>query len=569
MLRRRKSAEHNFLFYLLMKKLLLILLVCLSYTLADAGVRSAFEMQKIAFSQLKSFRQTPSANSRLLSANQIICVDDAKAYSVYEVHDMGFVIVGKDTRLPEVLGYSKTAYDADNMPDGLKYWLSQVSEACAKGTPLTVRKRQVEPIEPFVTTRWGQEEPYNLLAPKLGSRSTPTGCVATAMAQAINYMQYPESAAFTGKYYLGENDETGNSGTVNSTYTYPLKMAYGQYVDADGVTQTMEYTNEEANAVATLMRDCGYAVEMQYTTSGSGAFMGDAGAALISKFKYPATNIKTYYRDYYAEDEWFDIVHTELANKNPVLYGGSDKQFGGHAFVFAGMDETGKVYVNWGWDGSQDGFYDILLLNPQLYYFTTGNDMVTGIRKTKELDCDKNIYQFLTDAPYTFKFLDKKNMSLTLNGSLYNAGVYSSRFNLDIVAENTETQEAVSIANIVERVSIQTFYGFQAGTDTTEYEQLAPGQYKLYIGVKRNSDSKWTLVRTIGGEVWYNISVASDGTVTLDETPVYTGITAPKVYTGVSKAAGRFKGTYDLQGRSVNSDYRGVMIKDGRKVLKR
>ena len=104
MLRRRKSAEHNFLFYLLMKKLLLILLVCLSYTLADAGVRSAFEMQKIAFSQLKSFRQTPSANSRLLSANQIICVDDAKAYSVYEVHDMGFVIVGKDTRLPEVLG---------------------------------------------------------------------------------------------------------------------------------------------------------------------------------------------------------------------------------------------------------------------------------------------------------------------------------------------------------------------------------------------------------------------------------------------------------------------------------
>jgi hypothetical protein len=83
-------------------------------------MRSGLEMQNIAFHKLKTINKQSPWSSRLLSANQIICVDDEREYSVYESHDIGFVIVGKNTLLPEVLGYSKSSYDADNIPPAMK-----------------------------------------------------------------------------------------------------------------------------------------------------------------------------------------------------------------------------------------------------------------------------------------------------------------------------------------------------------------------------------------------------------------------------------------------------------------
>ena len=536
----------------------------------SASTRSSLEMQTIAFHKLKAINKQSPWSSKLLSANQIICVDDEREYSVYESHDIGFVIVGKNTLLPEVLGYSKTSYDADNMPTAMKLWLSQVSDAASKRAVKSYAPKSVEAIEPFITTRWGQDKPYNNLTPTIGSKSTPTGCVATAMAQVINYVQHPKSAAFVGTYYVGENDETGKSGSVSSTYTFPYKNAYGDYIDANGIPQNAIYTEEEAAAIATLMRDCGYAASMQYTASSSGATLIDAAIGMTKNLKYPSNSVKFYMRNYYTVDEWFDIVRTELENKCPVIYGGSDKQFGGHAFVLGGMDENGKVYVNWGWSGSSDGFYDILLLNPLLYYFTTGNDMITGLRSS-ELSSDKNIYQFATDTPYTFTFNDNNTMDIQLTSGLYNLGTYSTRFNIAVVAEDTASKNIYTLATIVNRQSIPTFTGFGNQTvDSIPMEAtLLPGHYQLYIGVKRNSDASWTKVRSTGGEFFYNISVADNGKITYDATPVFSGISAPKAITTSAQTNKTFPGTYNLHGQKVNADYRGIVIKDGRKIIQR
>ncbi len=553
-----------------MRKLLLYLLFTLVLIPVSASMRSGLEMQNIAFHKLKTINKQSPWSSRLLSANQIICVDDEREYSVYESHDIGFVIVGKNTLLPEVLGYSKSSYDADNIPPAMKLWLSQVSDAASKKAVKYSAPKSVEAIEPFITTRWGQDDPYNKLTPTIGSKATPTGCVATAMAQVINYVQYPASASFMGTYYLGENDETGKSESVSSTYTFPYKTAYGDYIDADGKTQNSTYTDEEATAIATLMRDCGYAASMQYTLSASGTSLIDAALGMSSNFKYPSNSVKFYMRNYYTVDEWFDIVRTELENKCPVIYGGSDKQFGGHAFVLGGMDEDGKVYVNWGWSGSSDGFYDILLLNPLLYYFTTSNDMITGLRSTA-ISSDKNIYQFATDTPYTFTFNDNNTMDLQLTSGLYNLGTYSTRFNVAVVAEDTASKNVYTLATIVNRQSIQTFTGFGAQrVDSIPLEStLNAGHYQLYIGVKRNSDASWTKVRSTGGEFFYNITVANDGKITYDATPVFTGISAPKAITTSEKTSKTFPGTYNLHGQKVNADYRGIVIKDGRKIIQR
>ena len=238
--------------------------------------------------------------------------------------------------------------------------------------------------------------------------------------------------------------------------------------------------------------------------------------------------------------------------------------------MLGGMDENGKVYVNWGWSGSSDGFYDILLLNPLLYYFTTGNDMITGLRSSA-LSSDKNIYQFATDTPYTFTFNDNNTMDIQLTSGLYNLGTYSTRFNIAVVAEDTASKNVYTLATIVNRQSIQTFTGFGDQTvDSIPLEStLNAGHYQLYIGVKRNSDASWTKVRSTGGEFFYNITVANDGKITYDATPVFTGISAPKAITTSEKTSKTFPGTYNLHGQKVNADYRGIVIKDGRKIIQR
>ena len=79
-----------------------------------------------------------------------------------------------------------------------------------------------------------------------------------------------------------------------------------------------------------------------------------------------------------------DIVFMELSENGPVYYGGADMTMGGHAFVLHGYDSTGMVYVNWGWSGDDDGYYDISLLNPSYYKFRYYQDMIGGISSQKK-----------------------------------------------------------------------------------------------------------------------------------------------------------------------------------------
>ena len=82
-----------------------------------------------------------------------------------------------------------------------------------------------------------------------------------------------------------------------------------------------------------------------------------------------------------------DMVYRELSESGPIYYGGGDGWQGGHAFVLHGYRADGKVYVNWGWSGDDDGYYDIALLNPAGYSFKYQQDMIIGVKGApRELD---------------------------------------------------------------------------------------------------------------------------------------------------------------------------------------
>lgn len=113
--------------------------------------------------------------------------------------DGGFVIISGDDALPDVLGYSDNGrFATTNLPPALQVWLKDCSEAAKYAGEHHLPKHQPaktrgsgKSVGPLITTKWGQDAPYNNGYPQVNGINCATGCVATAMAQIINYHKHP------------------------------------------------------------------------------------------------------------------------------------------------------------------------------------------------------------------------------------------------------------------------------------------------------------------------------------------------------------------------------------------
>ncbi len=64
-------------------------------------------------------------------------------------------------------------------------------------------------MEPLVATHWGQTTPYwNACPTDAQGYNCHTGCVATAMAQVMNYHQWPDISQGTGTFIHPTNGST-------------------------------------------------------------------------------------------------------------------------------------------------------------------------------------------------------------------------------------------------------------------------------------------------------------------------------------------------------------------------
>ena len=115
----------------------------------------------------------------------------------------GFVIVSNDDRATPILGYSDNGtLDPDHMPCNMRAWLQGYADEIAwlkirssesnqsfQGSS-SRRSHSTADISPLMTTTWDQGEPYNNRCPLYESeKRAVTGCVATAMAQAMYYTE--------------------------------------------------------------------------------------------------------------------------------------------------------------------------------------------------------------------------------------------------------------------------------------------------------------------------------------------------------------------------------------------
>lgn len=282
----------------------------------------------------------------------------------YNIDGGGFVIVSGDERTIPVLGYSDNGQiDWQHMPENMRSWLTNYSQAihALGNAELGLGAQPINTgrvaIEPLLKTQWNQYEPYWNKCPfkeDMG-RMCLTGCVATAMAQVMNYHQWPKEACQSIPAY--------DVGITSIDHYDELPATTFDWDNMIPSYEKSSSTAEQQDAVATLMRYCGQSVQMlygAYESSTDGGLMADA---LKLYFDY---NPNLYYanRTYYGIDEWEDLIYQELAANRPVPYCGQTDQ-GGHCFVCDGYDGNGLFHINWGWNGDADGYFSLSLLNPK------------------------------------------------------------------------------------------------------------------------------------------------------------------------------------------------------------
>jgi hypothetical protein len=328
------------------------------------------------------------------------------------------------------------------------------------------------------------------------------------------------------------------------------------------------YTDEQANAVATLMLHCGVAVDMSYTASGSGAFGQEACLALKTYFRYNK-NARLYTRDYYSAESWMKLIYHELNQYGPIYYDGVSDGGGGHAFVLDGYDESGLVHINWGWGGKSDGFFDIALLNPPSYQFSIAQNMILNVSPDANIPYESQI------VAKELSFLKSKTSktSISISGKVYNAGAEGFTGTIACVLQNMETGD-ITVLRKTDEITIKpivngTYWLQPISLLANSVSSVSDGTYRLYVASRTAEDTQWQLVRPLEGQVNNFIVTKSPDGVTWQESTddlwsidVTTAIQTP--IATQSDASSRF---FDLQGREVKTPTRGLYIRNGKKVV--
>ncbi len=363
-------------------------------------------------------------------------------YYLYENADgEGWVIIAANDAVTPVLAYSETGhFRTDNMPSNIRHWMGLYDRFITKigadgvvageeakaewdGLRKSVRKAKAATVvSPLIETKWDQGSPYNNLCPGTGSDKAYTGCVATAMAQIMNYWKWPVNG--TGSHSYKPLDPNSDWGASSKRYTSTLSANFGnttydwanmrnKYTYISRFTkQYMEYatvTDDEKAAVATLMYHVGVACEMMYGNDddgGSGTYTLNYGdwsddqsiqSAIVKYFKYKKSGLTGYMRDGYtygrttyyekwSDEDWTAMVKAELDKGRPILYGGGDQDGGGHSFICDGYNSNDYFHFNWGWSGYSDGFFKLSSLTlgsggagGGSYEFSYNQDVLIGI----------------------------------------------------------------------------------------------------------------------------------------------------------------------------------------------
>ncbi len=341
-----------------------------------------------------------------------------------------------ETKLAKKQNKSKSKWDKyENKADKKFVRLFENTAPTVDETSITAEEQlyaaasvsEVE-ISPLLQTKWNQLKSYdsNFNYLNLYNLYTPnnyySGCVATAISQVLRYHSYPttgigqisqpiyiNNVAITGTTRGGD----GNGGAYDWSIMTP-------------VPSSGPYSANSWNMIGALMYDAGVAVNMMYSSSGSGAYMSKVATAFTNTFQY-ANAQRTYAYDLSDHSALFEqILNSNLNGGYPVILGiVNTSSNGAHAVVADGYGyDSNTLYhhINMGWGGNSDAWYNL----PTIGSYNTTPELIYNIfpNQTGEIISGKVIDQVGTPRAGILVRAQSQQSGATYSDTTDNNGYY-------------------------------------------------------------------------------------------------------------------------------------------------
>ena len=538
------------------RTILLMLTVCANILLANADPITKAQALSIASKYIN--KPILSGNSPKTRSSQ---ANEQPAYYIFtNANDKKFVIISGESKLNELVGYGdKMTENPNDQPPYFKLFLKEyervVKEVRSKAATTTPQRPIKRKVEPLLTCKWSQYDPFNKYTPLSNGQHTPTGCVATATAQVMFYNKWPKNRP---QDYIAL---TGDDAKKSATYWWD---------EMKNTTNDMR-TEHSRQAVGVLMSDIGKAVNMRYYYRGSDSNLQYACNALRDKFDYTVRYLD---KNFLPANDFLNEVMQEISDGYPVLVVG-----GPHAFVYDGYDEQGLIHTNWGWGGENDGYFDIniVTLNVSGFALNSGTfwddisvvfahpndgkatpfkDIERGLdaRTTTSLTIDK------TEASRSESFsakIEKLGSYSSVKGEL---GVFTGKVALALYNDKNEQVKIFnSTASDQTWASIFTSMSFDVAD--INFKGIADGNYRLVPVFSEMLDTK-----TKEHGDWKPINHANEIEVKLTPNAVQLNTNNPKDVVIIEKAPSLLAPYYE--GSGFKGAYSFTMYNPGREEVR-
>ncbi len=384
----------------MIKKSLLFSFVFVFGAIVNTLIGSPVSVKDAQKTALKFYSQQKSnVSDATVTATKTYNADGLELVSVFSISTGGFVVMSMDNYFTPILGYSLTgSHDVVSFPIAAEKWIQDIVDGMAMEMQKVDYSEMI--LHPdwvliengtyhslslksglLTTPEWGQGCYYNTSCPvdAVGSCGhSATGCTATAMAMIMKYWSFPQ-------FGTGEHSYTAQG--------YGLQSANFGETEYLWANMPAAQPTEENSALATLMYHCGVSVNMAYGSGTSSAAMSPG--AFFNYFGYSQSAVMEYQSNY-TWTEWVEILKNEIDHGRPVMYAGWEPMLMlGHAFVCDGYDALDYVHLNWGDNGSGNGYF----LLPEIAF--PANNMII-INIFPALDCDVKMSQITAPFAHTF-----------------------------------------------------------------------------------------------------------------------------------------------------------------------
>ena len=537
------------------RTLLLMLTVFTNILLANAEPITKARALSIATKYInnpKLSNDTPKTRSS--QANE------QPAYYIFtNPNDKKFVIISGESKLNELVGYGdKMTENPNDQPPYFKLFLKEyervVKEVRSKATATTPQRPIKRKVEPLLTCKWSQYDPFNKYTPLSNGQHTPTGCVATATAQVMFYNKWPKNRP---QDYIAS---TGDDAKKSATYWWD---------EMKNTTNEMR-TEQSRQAVGVLMYDIGKAVHMRYYIKGSDSNLQRACNALRDKFDYTVRYLD---KNFLPANDFLNEVMQEISDGYPVLVVG-----GPHAFVYDGYDEQGLIHTNWGWGGENDGYFDIniVTLNVSGFALNSGTfwddiSVVFAHPNDGKATPFKDIERGLDARTTTSLTIDKTeaNRSESFSAKIEKLGSYSSvKGELGVftgkvaLALYNDKNEQVKIFNSTasDQTWASIFTSMSFDVTDINFKGIADGNYRLVPVFSEMLDTK-----TKEHSDWKPINHANEIEVRLTVDAVHFNTNNPKDVVVIEKSPSVLSPFYEDAG---NAAFSFTMYNPGREEVR-